>query len=263
VYYFSAYADLLKSGEIAPGDEVNFAVPTGNFGNILACYYASRMGLPVGKLICASNANNVLTEFFNDGVYDRRRPFRVTSSPAMDILISSNLERLLFEIASRDSGQVSEWMELLSSRGVYGLNLNSETINTDILNRFWAAWASEDETISSIKHIWDEYHYLIDTHTAVGFDVLQKYRRCHDDNRKTIVTATASPFKFNEAVASAVMPQEEIQGKSEFELLDLLSAFSRMPVPKGLVGLSQRISRYNAVCRKDDMKRMVLEYLDI
>jgi threonine synthase len=172
VYYFSAYTDMVNNGEIAVGDKINFVVPTGNFGNILAGYYAMKMGLPVNKLICASNENNVLTEFINTGIYNRNRVFKRTISPSMDILISSNLERLLFEITGHDAEAVSKWMDILKKDGKYTV---PSSLKKEISEIFWAGYTNDDETLKTIEFIYREYDYLIDTHTAVAIDVYDKY----------------------------------------------------------------------------------------
>lgn len=260
VYYFSAYADLLAQGEIKPGEKINFAVPTGNFGNILAAYYAREMGLPVKKLICASNDNNVLTDFIKTGVYNRNREFKKTISPSMDILISSNLERLLFELAGHDAGLIAGWMSKLKETGSY-------TVGTELAGKiselFWAAYTTEDDTLKTIESIYRDYDYVIDTHTAVGIDVYDKYVISTGDMTKTVLASTASPFKFNESVAKAISGEEGIEGRSEFELLDLLSKQTGMDIPGGLKGLDKKAILHRTVCGKDAMKETVVEILGI
>lgn len=260
VYYFSAYADLLKKNEIEAGEKVNFVVPTGNFGNILAAYYAMEMGLPINKLVCASNENNVLTDFINTGVYDRKREFKKTSSPSMDILISSNLERLLFEITGRSSWLVNEWMKSLKEEGEYAVD--SET-KKKISKYFWGGFSSEADTLKTIECIYNEYGYVVDTHTAVGIDVYDKYVISTGDMTKTVIVSTASPFKFNDSVVKAIFGEESVAGKSEFELLEILAQRCRLSIPAGLRGLDKREIKHKAVCDKQDMKNEVERILKI
>lgn len=213
VYYFYSYIDLYKKGEIKLNEKVNFVVPTGNFGNILACYIAKEMGLSVNKLICASNENNVLTDFFKKGEYNKNRQFYKTVSPSMDILISSNLERLLYLI-SKDEEKVSKLMNDLNTNGFY--SLDNEFKNK--LDEFHADFANEEETLQAIKKVWDENNYLIDTHTAVGYSVYNKYLKIAKDETKTIIASTAHPYKFPKAICKAL----EIDDADEFELIDKL-----------------------------------------
>lgn len=210
VYYFYSYADLYKKGEIELNEEVNFVVPTGNFGNILACYIAKEMGLPVKKLICASNENNVLTDFFKKGEYNKNRQFYKTVSPSMDILISSNLERLLYLI-SKDEIKVNKLMKDLNGEGFYSLDEDFK----DSLNDFYADFATEEETLEAIKKVWNENNYLIDTHTAVGYSVYKKYVCETRDETKTVIASTAHPYKFPKAICKAL----EIDDADEFELI--------------------------------------------
>ncbi|MDP4180628.1 MAG: threonine synthase [Bacillota bacterium] len=260
VYYFSAYADLIKTKEIQEGDKINIVVPTGNFGNILAAYYAMEMGLPVNKLICASNENNVLTEFLKTGVYDRRREFKKTSSPSMDILISSNLERLLFEITEHDSWLITEWMKSLKEEGVYTIDPDTKK---KISKNFWGGFTTEAETLKTIECIFNEYSYVIDTHTAVGIDVYDKYVISTGDMTKTIIASTASPFKFNESVVKAIFGENSINNKSEFELLGILAEKCNLTVPDGLKDLDKRPVRHKTVCEKEAMKSVVENILTI
>ncbi len=254
VYYFSAYADLLKEGAVSEGEKVNFAVPTGNFGNILAAYYAKEMGLPVNKLICASNDNNVLTDFITTGTYDRNREFIKTISPSMDILISSNLERLLYEISGHDDELVSGWMEKLKTTGSYTV---SSEIKRKVAETFWASYSNQDETLKTIESIYKDHDYVIDTHTAVGVDVYDKYVISTGDMTKTVVISTASPFKFNESVARAIFGDAEVAGKSEFELLEVLAERCALTIPEGLKGLEHKEVLHSKVCSKEDMKKQV------
>lgn len=254
VYYFSAYSDMLKNGSIKLGEKVNFVVPTGNFGNILAGFYAKLMGLPVNRFICASNDNNVLTDFIRTGCYDKRRQFVKTISPSMDILISSNLERLLYELTDHDDKQVSGWMKQLSEKGYYEVG---PKVLAKIQKHFWAGWSNQDETLKTIECIYKDYHYVSDTHTAVGIDVYDKYVITTGDLTASIVVSTASPFKFNDSVCRALFGKNETEGKSEFELLELLSKESNWPVPAGLVGLDKKDIRHRTICEKQDMKAFV------
>jgi threonine synthase len=260
IYYFSAYADMLKNKDIQLGEKINFVVPTGNFGNILAAYYAKEMGLPVNKLICASNDNNVLTDFINTGTYDKNRKFKKTISPSMDILISSNLERLLFELSGRDDELVLSWMDKLKTEGIYSV---SPEIKNKVSEIFWAAWSDEEETLDTIKSIYNQYNYVIDTHTAVAVDVYDKYVISTGDLTKTVIASTASPFKFNESVVKAIFGDEAVEGKDEFEMLEVLSQKSGLKIPEGLAGLNEKAILHNRVCDKTDMANQVMEILGI
>lgn len=260
VYYFSVYADLLATGEIAAGEKINFAVPTGNFGNILAAWYALEMGLPINKLICASNDNNVLTQFIDTGVYNRDRKFKKTISPSMDILISSNLERLLYELTEHDGQQVVDWMNQLKENGVYTVN---EEIKHRISELYWASCTTEAETLKTIKDVYDDYGYVVDTHTAVGIDVYDKYVISTGDVTKTVIVSTASPFKFNESVAKAIFGEEAIAGKTEFELLDILAEKCGLDIPAGLDGLVDKEIIHKRTCSKDAMKEEVRKILKL
>jgi len=260
VYYFSAYADMVGSGEIKLGDKINFVVPTGNFGNILAAYYAKAMGLPVNRLICASNENNVLTDFINTGTYDRNRDLIRTLSPSMDILISSNLERLLYEITGHDSEAVKGWMSQLARIGEYTID---EDTKKDISKIFWADCTNDSETLKTLEFIYNEYGYVIDTHTAVGIDVYDKYVISTGDFTKTVVVSTASPFKFNKSVVQAIFGEDEIKGRNEFELLGILSERCGIPIPEGLKGLDKKPVRHNKACRKSEMKELVKSILGV
>lgn len=257
VYYFSAYADLLKSGTLQAGDQVNFVVPTGNFGNILAGYYAKQMGLPINKLICASNANNVLTDFIQTGTYDRKRNFLKTNSPSMDILISSNLERLLFELTDHQAAPINQWMTALKEEGSY-------TVGSDILELvqriFWADFADDPQTLTTIEKTWQAHNYLVDTHTAVALHVLEQYRKTTGDQTYTVVASTASPFKFNGSVAKAVLGDVAAE-KSEFELLQDLSQATGWPIPAGLRNLDEKTRLHDQVTGRDQIGVAVKEIL--
>ena len=255
VYYISSYADLLKSGAVQAGEKINICVPTGNFGNILAAYYAMRMGLPVNRLICASNSNNVLTEFLTTGVYDRNRPFYTTVSPSMDILISSNLERLLYALSREDDKLVADYMTQLSAAGRYEV---SGDILEQVKSLFAAGFATEEETEETIGRMWREKGYLIDTHSAVAFHVLDQYRRETGDSTVSVVASTASPFKFGDAVLKAIGVSEVSGG---VELLDQLSEASGIPAPVPLAELKHKTPRFDQCVEKDRMEQAVLDFL--
>ena len=258
VYYFSAYADLLNNNEINCGDKINIVVPTGNFGNILAAYYASRMGLPVAKFICASNENNVLTDFIRTGEYNKIRDFHTTISPSMDILISSNLERFLYELTDRDDKQITEWMKALNTEGKYEI---TPGVKAKLQDMFWAGCSNDAETMAAIKKCDDEYDYVIDTHTAVAKSVYDKYVAETGDDTKTVIASTASPFKFNQSVLIALEDYNFVAGKDEFTLLEELSQKSGMNIPKSLYELKDKSAIFNLVCQKDQMQRVVSDFL--
>ncbi|MDD2511466.1 MAG: threonine synthase, partial [Syntrophomonas sp.] len=260
VYYVAAYLELKVTGVVGEAQSVNIVVPTGNFGNILAAYYASRMGLPAKRLICASNANNILTDFIRTGIYDRQRKFEKTISPSMDILISSNLERLLFEVTGHDARRVAAWMEDLKNRGRYEIDTATRNAVQDI---FWADFCTDEETIATIRDIWRERSYLLDTHTAVAVNVYQKYRSETGDKTISIIASTASPFKFASSVAQAVLEPEEMRGKDEFELMKLLSQHTGVAIPAGLQELDRREIRHRSVCSQQGMEEMVMSFLQL
>ena len=253
VYYFSAYADLLVEGKIAAGDAVNFTVPTGNFGNILAGYYAKRMGLPVGKLVCASNANNVLTDFLQTGIYDRQRDFYQTLSPSMDILVSSNLERLLYHL-TEDKAQVAAWMKELAVAGKY----DASALLPALREQFWAAFADDAATEEEIRTVYGRTGYTLDTHTAVAYRAAEGYRRETGDARPMIVLSTASPYKFSASVLHALGAQTA--GSDAFTQMTLLQERSRMAVPTRLAALRTAPVLHEGVCEKTDMAEMVLAF---
>ena len=253
VYYFRAYGDLVKAGRIAPGDKVNFVVPTGNFGDILAGYFAKAMGLPVGRLVCASNANDVLTEFISTGRYDRRRPFYKTTSPSMDILVSSNLERLLF-LLSRDPAYVAELMRQLREDGV-AYQLSGELL--DKLQQDFSCGCCDDQGAADvIGRLWREQHYLCDPHTAVAWSVAEQLdAELRGTGAPTVVLSTASPYKFPAAVLSALgRPGSD----SEFRMMDELAQLSGVPIPGNLSGLEGRPVLHKDVIDKDAMLDYVL-----
>ena len=252
VYYFRAYGDLVKAGRIAPGDRVNFVVPTGNFGDILAGYFAKAMGLPVGRLVCASNANDVLTEFISTGRYDRRRPFYKTTSPSMDILVSSNLERLLF-LLSRDSAYVAGLMQQLNADGAY--QLSGELL--DKLQQDFSCGCCDDQGAADvIGRLWREQHYLCDPHTAVAWSVAEQLdAELRGTGAPTVVLSTASPYKFPAAVLSAL---GRSGSDSEFRMMDELAQLSGVPIPGNLSGLEGRPVLHKDVIDKDAMLDYVL-----
>lgn len=260
VYYFSSYIYLLLSSQIKLGDKINICVPTGNFGNIMAAYYAQRMGLPVNKLIIANNENNVLTHFFKTGIYNANRELKTTISPSMDILISSNLERLLFEISNHDSEKISNFMKKLKLQGQYKID---DDLLKKIKNLFYADFATEKNTLQTIKNIFNEYKYIIDPHTAVALYVHQTYTKKSGDLTKTIIASTASPYKFNHAVMQALIGSEYINGKTEFELLNLLSATTKTLIPKPLKELSQKPILHTMTCKKEEIQKTVADILNI
>jgi threonine synthase len=252
-YYIWAYAQLQSRNEIKPGESVNFAVPTGNFGNILAAYYAKRMGLPIAKLICASNRNNILTDFFNKGEYSLNREFYKTMSPSMDILISSNLERLLFELVGRDAEAVKDMMKRLKCEGAYAIDgAAKKALEQD----FCADWCGEDETMACIKRTFGQKKYLLDTHTAVAAGVYEKYKRRTGDDTKTVIVSTASPYKFPEDVLASL--GEDTAGLSGFETARRLSEVTGTRVPKQILELKEKPERHKAVVDIKDMKQAVL-----
>jgi threonine synthase len=252
------YEEMALAGKVKRGDEINLCVPTGNFGNILAAYYAVRCGLPVAKLICASNINKVLTDFIRTGIYDRRREFHKTESPSMDILISSNLERLVFELAGRNPGQVSEWMNQLAKDGVYRI---PRTPLDELQSLFYGGFADRDETSRAIRHAFEKHGYLLDPHSAVGFHVLQKYREETGDSRPVALASTASPFKFNRGVLEAL--GRETSGRDEFSLLRELSSVSGQPVPQKLAELQSLSEIHRDVCERQDMAKVLYGFLEM
>ena len=255
VYYISAYCDLLRDEKIAPGQTVNVCVPTGNFGNILAAYYAKEMGLPINQLICASNSNNVLTDFLREGVYDRNRQFYNTMSPSMDILISSNLERLLLAL-TQDPAEVREYMTQLAETGRYKV---SGRIQDRLQKRFKGYFCDDRETQRVIRTMFERHGYLIDTHTAVAFSALEQYRRETGDDTPAIVASTASPFKFCSSVLEAL---GETGIASGLDALDQLTAKTGQPAPAPLAGLRDKAVRFTGVVEKDRMVDAVLSLLE-
>lgn len=257
VYYISAYCDLIENGTIKNGDEVNVVVPTGNFGNILAAYYAKKMGVPFAKLICASNANNVLTDFLKTGTYDRNRKFFTTTSPSMDILISSNLERLLYHLSGENDETIREWMGLLSGEGKYTVN---EEVKSLILDLFDAGYCDDKQTAETIAATYKN-GYLLDTHTAVAVKVYEDYVKATGDGKETVIASTANPYKFSAAVLGAVA--EVPADADEFAQVDLLKAATGEPCPEQLATLKGKTPRFTDCCNKEDMVNKVYEMLGI
>ncbi len=250
VYYFSAYCDYVNAGKLAAGDEIVFCVPTGNFGNILAGWFASRMGLPVRRFVCASNANDVLTEFIRTGVYNKNRPFHLTISPSMDILVSSNLERLLYMLCG--DKKTGEFMAQLSAEGRYDVGTE---VHGEIAKLFYAACCDDDATRAQIAQIWKQNDYLIDTHTAVASNALEQFREKTGDETPAVVVSTASPFKFAADVCAALGAQ------AGDDPLGALSAFCSIPTPAPLSALDSRPVRFNGVTDKTDMRGVVDAFL--
>lgn len=251
VYYFSTYVDILDAGKIGRGDKLNFVVPTGNFGNILAAYYAMRMGLPVGKLICASNRNNVLTDFFRTGRYDARREFFKTQSPSMDILVSSNLERLLFEISGRDAAVTAQRMRDLKTNGSYSITKSERQA---LAQTFYAGYAAGDVADAATAETFDEYDYVVDPHTAVATAVYNAYVEETGDDTPTVVVSTASPYKFCKSVLSALhqtVPADDFKAVSDLEELTAL------PAPESIVGLKRMEKRFADIIERTEIAQYV------
>lgn len=252
VYYFYSYAQLVKSNEINFGEKINFTVPTGNFGNILAGFYAKILGLPIYKLICASNDNKVLYDFFKTGNYNKNREFILTASPSMDILISSNLERLLYYM-SKDQNKIRETMYNLSINGKYNFNINSD--------EFYGEYATEEETFKAIKNLYQTDNYIIDTHTAVAYSSYKKYISETDDNTKTVIISTASPYKFTKDVLCAI--DKKYAEENIFELLDILAQLENSEIPQPIKNIDKREIKHTTICEKNELKKCVKSYLKI
>ena len=257
VYYVYAYATLVREGRISAGEEINVTVPTGNFGNILAAYYAKQMGLPIHKLICASNENKVLYDFFATGTYDRKREFMLTSSPSMDILISSNLERLIYRIAGNDAKKCAELMQALSSGGEYTI---TEKMKAQLAD-FYGNFCSEEETAEAILRVYKDSSYIIDTHTAVAAGVYRKYEKETGDVRPTVIASTASPYKFTRSVMKAI--GEEYEKADDFALVDRLAEISGVKVPKAVEEIRTAPVLHDRVVDAPDMPAAVLDILGI
>jgi threonine synthase len=258
VYYISSYVTLAKNGEINYGDEINVVVPTGNFGNILAAYYAKHMGVPIKKLICASNINNVLTDFIRTGIYDRNRKFYATTSPSMDILISSNLERLLYLLTNENDAKIRDWFSQLSKTGKYEVDDEVKKILTD---EFYAGFCDDNSTKDTIKSIFEKYSYTCDTHTAVAVKVYEDYKAETGDTTKTLIASTASPYKFSASVLSAIDAENKIE--DEYEMVERLNKLSNIAVPSALADLKNKKQRFTKVIDRESMKDFVIENLGI
>lgn len=256
VYYVYAYGKLLESGELSEGEKINVVVPTGNFGNILAACYAKQMGLPIAKLICASNDNKVLYDFFRTGEYDRNRPFILTTSPSMDILISSNLERLLYQIADSDARKDMELMEALSSEGKYQITSGMKEKLAD----FCGYYATEQEGAETIVRVYEDTGYVMDTHTAVAACAFRKYTDDTKDGTKTVIASTASPYKFTRSVMESI-DRIRYGNMTDFELIDELSSISGTEVPKAIEEIRTAAVRHRTVCETGEMKKTVREFL--
>lgn len=259
VYYVSAYAELVKCGEIEKGEKINFVVPTGNFGNILAAYFAKEMGTPINKLICASNANNVLTDFMEKGEYDRNRKFYTTMSPSMDILISSNLERLLYLLSGRNSDVTAKLMSELKETGKYKIDA---AMKAELDKTFAGGYADEAKTAATMKNIFDKYGYLCDPHTAVAASVYDDYVANTGDTTKTVIASTASPYKFVKSVLTS-LKDAGIEADNEFDMVEELSSLTGTEAPVQLTSLKDKEPRFNSLCTGDTMEEYVLSVLGI
>ena len=257
-YYVYSYVELLRTEKIEKGEKINIVVPTGNFGNILAAWYAKQMGIPVHRLICASNKNKVLCDFFASGTYDRRREFYKTNSPSMDILISSNLERLLFEVSGKDSAKVSEWMKLLNTEGAYTVDPDTKKA---LQRQFVGGFADETGITKTINDVYDRTDNVIDTHTAVGFNIYNRYHQRSNDESKTVFASTASPFKFAPAVMDSLRGAGYSNGRSNETIIAELSEESGLPVPAALADLAKKEVLHKLTINKEDMKTTVADIL--
>ena len=259
VYYFSAYSDMVNDGKIALGDKINVVVPTGNFGNILASYYAYRMGLPINKFICASNSNNVLTDFIATGTYDKNRSFYATISPSMDILVSSNLERFLYHMSECDDAKVKGYMTALKTQGAYTVD---DELKEKISALFAGGFCDDVKTKAVIDEFFNKYGYLCDTHTAVAVSVYKEYVENTGDRTPAVLDYTASPYKFSGSVLKAIADGEALPD-DEFAMVDLLSKKTNTQVPKPLAALKNKTARFTNVCNADEMPEFVLSSLGI
>ena len=259
VYYVSSYVSLAESGEIAYGDLLNVVVPTGNFGNILAAYYAKMMGVPLGKLICASNINKVLTDFIRTGVYNRNRQFYPTTSPSMDILISSNLERLLYLLTGEDDAQIREWFTALAEKGTYEV---TDAVKAKLTEQFYGGFCDDAETKATIAELYQKYGYTCDTHTAVAVKVYEDYRKETGDTTKTLIASTASPFKFSASVLDA-LGKKPADGTDEYDMVELLHEVSSMEIPQSLAALKTKSRRFDGSIDKSEMQQFVLQELHL
>ncbi len=256
-YYVYAYLKLMESGEIQENEKMNVVVPTGNFGNILAAYYAKEMGIPIARFICASNENKVLYDFFQTGCYDRNRDFHLTNSPSMDILISSNLERLIYKIAGNNAEKNRMLMEQLGTEGKYEITEEMK----EKLREFYGNYANEEETAQMIRQVYEETGYVLDTHTAVGKAVYEKYKKETQDNTKTVIASTASPFKFTRSVMTAI--DKKYEGMEDFQLVDELSALAKISVPQAIEEIRTAQIRHHRTAQVSQMAETVMEILGI
>lgn len=257
VYYVYAYARLLADGEVKAGEAINVVVPTGNFGNILAAFYAKNMGLPIHKLICASNENKVLYDFFTTGTYDRNREFVLTTSPSMDILISSNLERLIYRIAGNSAEKNAALMQSLKETGKYEITDEMKAQLSD----FYGNYATEAEDAAMIKKLYEDTGYVIDTHTAVAASVYEKYQKETGDTTKTVIASTASPYKFTRSVMDAI--DKKYDAMTDFELVDELSKIGNVKIPNAIEEIRTAEVRHKTVCEVDEMPKVVKEFLNV
>lgn len=258
VYYFSAYCEMVNAGKINQGDKINVVVPTGNFGNILAAFYAMNMGLPIKKFVCASNSNNVLTDFIRTGTYDRKRDFYTTTSPSMDILVSSNLERLLYHLTDGNAEKVSAWMKSLSEEGKYSVDAD---VLSKISDLFYGGYCDDEGTKATIGELYKENNYLCDTHTAVAVDVYRQYVAETGDNTPTVIASTASPYKFTKSVLAAIT--SEVLPEDEFAMVDEMNKMTGVQIPESLEVLKNAEVRFNTVCKADEMPQVVLSSLSV
>lgn len=256
-YYVYAYLRLMEAGEIQENEQINVVVPTGNFGNILAAYYAKEMGIPIARFICASNENKVLYDFFRTGCYDRNRDFRLTNSPSMDILISSNLERLIYKIAGNNAEKNRNFMEQLGAEGKYEITEEMK----EKLREFYGNYANEEETAQTIRQVYEETGYVLDTHTAVGKAVYEKYKKETQDNTKTVIASTASPFKFTRSVMTAI--DKKYEGMEDFQLVDELAELAKIPVPQAIEEIRTAEIRHNTTAQVSQMAETVMKILGI
>ena len=258
VYYFSSYCELIKDNKIKIGEKINFVVPTGNFGNILAGYYAKEMGLPIGKLICASNKNNILTDFIKSGVYNKKRKFYLTISPSMDILVSSNLERLLYHLSNKNDSLISKYMDDLKYFNEYSV---SHEIKRKIDNLFFAGYCNDQETSDTIKMFFEKEHYLFDPHSAVALNVYLKYLKETNDKSHTVLVSTASPYKFPNDTLNAL--GYKLKGQSnDFDAIEYLEKQTGIKAPKKICMLKNNPIKFNEECAAPNMEKCVLDFIE-
>ena len=255
IYYYYGYFQLVNKQKIKLGDKINVSVPTGNFGNILAAYYAKEMGLPIAKFICASNENKVLADFFDEGIYDKRRELILTESPSMDILVSSNLERLLFEASGRDSNETKKLMNELEHKGVYSISEKSK----EFLNNFYGNYANTKEVYKAIKDLYEKEGYLIDTHTAVAYGVLKKFIKFTGDTTPYLISSTASPYKFSRSITNAL--EIDTNEDNDFEVIKRLNEFCGINIPTNLKNLDKKKVLHNNICSVNNMRQVLEEFV--